>query len=194
MATILIVYATRWGSTKKVAEAVAEGAKKVEKTKVVIKTAAEATAADVEGADALVLGSPVNMGSMNWEVKKFIDEICSGLWMADKMNGKVGAVFTSGGGYGSAGGGCELTMLSMMNNLVELGLIFVPLPKNTPGYPVAGLQWGPYARSMGLNMEKKGVTEDQLEVAHHHGMHIARAAKVMKGAEIFAKESLSAQH
>ncbi len=186
MTKVLIVYATQWGNTKKMAESIAEGAREVEKVEVVIKEAPETAIEDVENAHALILGSPVHMGSMDWRMKKFIDEVCSRLWMKDKMNGKVGAVFATGGGFGSAGGGCELTLLSMMNNLVELGLIMIPLPKNTPGYPVAGIQWGPYGRTMGLNMEQTGITDDKLEAAHHHGKHVARAAKALKGNTIFA--------
>lgn len=30
------------------------------------------------------------------------------LWLKDALIGKIGAVFVSGGGYGSAGGGAEL--------------------------------------------------------------------------------------
>lgn len=184
MTEVLIVYSTQWGSTKKMAEVIAEGART--ECSVAVKEADRATQEDVLKADALILGSPVHMGSMDWKVKKFIDEICSGLWMEDKLNGKVGAVFASGGGFGSAGGGCELTMLSMMNNLVELGLIMIPLPKNTPGYARAGLQWGPYGRSMGLNMEKTGLPEEMLEAARHHGRHVARAACILKGNAIFS--------
>jgi len=147
MANVLIVFATDWGSTKKMAEAVAAGVAMVEGAQAIIKPAEEATAEDVEASDALILGSPVHMGSMDWRVKRFIDDVCGKLWMADKVVGKAGAVFVTGSGYGNAGGGCELAMLAMMNNLAELGLL-VPLPKNTPGYPKGGLQWGPYGRSM----------------------------------------------
>ena len=74
---------------------------------------------DVLAADALILGSPVHMGCMDWRVKRFIDQVCSQLWMGNKIVGKVGAVFVTGGGYGNGGGGCELAMLGMMNNLLE---------------------------------------------------------------------------
>lgn len=184
MAQILVVYATDWGSTKKMAEAVQKGAASTGSTSV-LKTAEEATADDVIAADALVIGSPVHMGSPDWRVKKFIDTVCSKLWMKDQLIGKAGAVFASGGGYGSAGGGCEVTLLALLNNLAELGLILVPLPKNTPGYSKGGLQWGPYGRSMGENMEQTGLPDERTEAAFHHGVHIARLAGLIKGAKIF---------
>lgn len=182
---VLIVYATVWGNTKKMAEAVKAGADSVPDTETLLKECQEATIEDVQSSDALILGSPVHMGSPDWKIKKFIDEICSTLWMKDSMIGKVGAVFASGGGFGSAGGGAEITMLAMMNNLVELGLLIVPLPKNTEGYPFGGLQWGPYGRTMGIHMEKSGIDENHLDASKNHGKHVARLAKTVKGVKIF---------
>jgi NAD(P)H dehydrogenase (quinone) len=188
MADILIVYATDWGSTKKMAEAVAAGVASVDGAKAIVKTAEEATTDDVMAADALILGSPVHMGCMDWRVKKFIDTVCGGLWMGNKIIGKVGAVFVSGSGFGNAGGGCELAMLAMMNNLAELGLLLVPLPKNTPGYPKGGLQWGPYGRSMTEDLKpiQGGVPDDRTEAARHHGANVARVAAAIKGKKLFA--------
>lgn len=188
MANILIVYATDWGSTKKMAEAVAAGVATVDGAKATVKTAEEVTADDVTGADALVLGSPVHMACMDWRVKRFIDQVCGGLWMQDKMNGKVGAVFVSGGGFGSSGGGCELAMLSMMANLAELGLLLVPLPKNTAGYPKGGLHWGPYGRSQTEDMQpiEGGVPDERIEAARNHGANVARVAALVKGKNLFA--------
>ncbi len=185
MATILIVYATDYGNTKKAAESVAAGVKTIANTTVTVQTAEAVKKEDVIACDALVLGSPVHMGSLDWRMKKFIDQICAGLWMKDLLIGKVGAVFASGGGFGNAGGGCEITLLSLLNNLVELGMIIIPLPKNTPGYAKGGLQWGPYSRSMGENMEQTGVSEENLKAAFHHGVHIARAAEHLKNNQIF---------
>ena len=189
MTKILIVYATDWGSTKKMAEAVAAGVDTVEGSQATVKTAEEATVDDVAAADALILGSPVHMGSMDWRVKRFIDQVCGQLWMADGFVGKAGAVFATGGGYGNAGGGCELAMLAMMNNLAELGLLLVPLPKNTPGYPKGGLQWGPYGRSMTEDLKpiEGGVPDDRLEAARNHGANVARVAAAIKGRELFVK-------
>lgn len=193
MTKVLVVYATDYGNTKKLAEAVVAGASSVGGVEAVLKTAEEATRDDVIGCDAMIIGSPTHMGSPDWRVKKFIDHVCSKLWMEDKMIGKVGGVFATGGGYGNAGGGCEVTMLAMLNNLAELGMFLVPLPKNTPGYHAAGLQWGPYGRSAGEKMEQTGVSTQQLESARHHGANIARLSSVVKGKEIFAKAPVEPQ-
>ena len=187
MTKIAIVYATDYGNTQKMALAVAEGAKSVPGTQVEVKLADDVTQDDLLASDAVIVGSPVHMGSPDWRIKKFIDTVCGHLWVKDLMIGKVGAVFTTGGGYGNSGGGSELTMLALLGNFAELGMVIVPLPKNTPGYPVGGLQWGPNARSGAETGEPTGVTEERLEAAKHHGANVARVAAALKGQALFAK-------
>jgi NAD(P)H dehydrogenase (quinone) len=185
MAKVLVVYATDYNNTKKVAEAIAEGVLSVSGAEVEVKQAENVTIDDLHSSDAVIVGTPVHMGSLDWRIKKFIDTVCSQAWMKNSMNGKVGAVFATGGGYGNAGGGVELTLLSMLSNFAELGMIIVPLPKNTPGYHLGGIQWGPWSRSAGEKMEQTGVSEDKLEVVRHHGANVARVASLLKGKEIF---------
>jgi len=185
MVKVLIVYASDHGSVEKMANVVAEGVKKVADCEAEIRKAENVKMDDLVSCDALVLGTPVHMGSIDWRVKKFIDTVCSGAWMQDKIVGKVGAVFASGAGYVGGGGGCELTMLALLNNIAELGLIIVPLPKGTPGYQAAGLQWGPYGRAHADDLSPRGLSDDQLVSSKHHGTHIARAAKALKGSTIF---------
>jgi NAD(P)H dehydrogenase (quinone) len=167
------------------AQAVAAGIQSAPDCVAVLKAAETTTCDDLIAADAAILGSSVHMGSADWRIKKFIDSCCSGAWMKDAMTGKVGAVFATGSGFGNAGDGCELTMLGLLNNLAELGMIIIPLPKSTPDHTTGGLQWGPFGRSANPKMEPVGVTEDMRSVARHHGIHIARAAKAPKGVKIF---------
>ena len=116
MGTILIAYASDYGSTEKMAAAAAEGVREVAGMTALVKKAEEVTADDFIASDGILFGSPVHMGGMDWRMKKLIDTVCSGLWMKNSLNGRVGGVFVSGGGFGGGGGGCELTMLSMLNN------------------------------------------------------------------------------
>lgn len=187
MAEVLIVYATDHKGTLKMAEKVAAGVESVEGCKAILKNAEEAVADDILAADALVLGTPVHMGSMDWRMKKFIDQQCSGLWMGDKVAGKVGGVFACGSGFGNAGAGCELTMLAMLNNLAELGLVLVPLPKDSPGYRKGGIQWGPYGRAHNedLSVIEGGLPEERSEAAIQHGKNIARVAEALRGKALF---------
>ncbi len=187
MVRVLTVYATEYGNTKKMAEVVASGVTSVPDAQVQLKRAEDVTEDDVLKSDAVIIGTPVRMGSVDWRVKKFIDEICTPLWRQDRLVGKVGAVFATGGGYGNAGGGGELTMLAVLNNFAQLGMMIVPLPKNTPGYYLGGLQWGPFGRSAQEKMEPMGVTEERLEAAKHHGANVARVAAALAGKALFAK-------
>lgn len=185
MARILVIYESDYGSTGKMAQAAAEGINGVDGADAVIKKAEEVSADDFTNADGVLVGTPVHMGSMDWRIKKMIDTICGGLWMQDKMNGKVAGVFASGSGFGGGGGGAELTMLSLLNNFAELGMIIVPLPKNTQGYKNGGLQWGAYGRSADIDMQHNGVDDEVIELSRRHGANIARAAQALAGRNIF---------
>ncbi|HPO14535.1 MAG TPA: NAD(P)H-dependent oxidoreductase [Candidatus Hydrogenedentes bacterium] len=187
MTKVLVIYASDYGSTRKMAEAVAEGAVGIPGVEALIRNAEETTAEDMTSSQAIIFGTPVHMGSMDWRVKKLIDTVCSGLWAKDALTGKVGAVFATGGGLGSAGGGAELAMLSLMANLAECGMILVPLPKHTPKYEYGGLHWGPYARTTNLAHEPIGVSEEQLAVAKTHGANVARVAVALAGKLEFQK-------
>ena len=77
-------------------------------------------------------------------------------------------------------------MLAMLNNLAELGLVLVPLPKNSPGYAKGGLQWGPYGRAHNEDLSPiaGGLPEERAEAAIQHGMNIARVAEALKGKKV----------
>ncbi len=186
MSTILVIYASDYGITEKMAQAAAEGVESVTAAKAILKKAEEVKAEDFTTSDGVILGTPVHMGSMDWRIKKMIDTVCSGLWMQNALNGKVIGVFASGGGFGGAGGGVELTYLSMLNNFAELGMLIVPLPKMTEDYKKGGLHWGPYGRSADEDMQHCGVTEAVLALTRRHAVHITRAAEAVKGREIFS--------
>lgn len=189
MIKILIVYSSDHGNTEKAALKLANGVNSVPGCEAIVKTATEATAEDCTSSQALVIGTPVHMGSPDHRVKAFIDNVCGGLWMKDAMFGKVGAAFATGSGFGNAGGGCELAMLSILSNIAELGMIIVPLPKNTIGYAQGGLQWGSYARSATPDMEQVGVNDETLEATYHHGANIARVTKLLAGRNPFSAET-----
>ncbi len=186
MTQILVIYESDYGSTKKMAEAAAEAINAVEDATAVLKKAEEVKAEDFVASDGVLVGTPVHMGSMDWRIKKMIDTVCGGLWMQDKLVGKVVGVFASGGGFGGGGCGAELTMVSLLNNFVELGMIIVPLPKNTENYKKGGLQWGPYGRSADENQKHHGVTDEVVALTGKHGVHVARAAQALKDKNIFS--------
>src|SRR3954471_15403088 len=77
MPTLLIVHHTPSPSAHAMLEAVRSGAATdaVEGVEVVVRPALAATAVDVLGADAYVLGTPANFGYMSGALKHFFDQI-----------------------------------------------------------------------------------------------------------------------
>ncbi len=173
---MLIIYVSDYGHTRRAAEAVAEGAERVSGIAVRVLAAEAVERDDLLDADALVLGSPVHMGSMHWQMRRFVDETLSGLWTRDLLVGRVGGVFATGGGLGGAGGGCELAMLSMLAVMAELGMVLVPLPKSSDGFRYGGLHWGPYARCASDELAPATPVAGSTTLFESHGAHVARVA------------------
>jgi len=172
---ILISYHSDYGSTQKVAEAIAAGATAQTSCTIVIKQAAETSLGDLQQADVIIFGSPVHMGSMAWPMKKLIDET-SKLWMEDCLEGKVGGVFVTAGGFGNAGGGGEQTLISLHSNFLEHGMVVIGFPKSLLGYADAGLQWGLCARTGNHEGMPQGIADSALVAARSYGGHIAMKA------------------
>jgi len=116
MPNILIVYHSRSGNTEEMSKAVEEGVKSGG-VKVVRKRVNRATLKDLLGADGIILGSPTYYGTMAAEMKAFLDRSVK---IHGKLEGKVGATFSSGGGLG---GGVETTALDMVKSLLIHGMI-----------------------------------------------------------------------
>ena len=185
MAKILIVYTTSIGNTQKMAQAVADGAKSIE-TEVTLKSSDEATIEDVKTCDALILGSPIRHRTADARIKKFIEDTLEQLWLTDEFVGKVGGVFSVGGGYGNMGAGCELAQLGMLSAMAACGMVLVTLPKTTPGFEVAGMHWGPNGRSGDEVMKPIGVSTEMLEAGYHHGANITRVTQQLAGKKLMA--------
>src|SRR3989337_4482416 len=117
MAKILIVYDSKTGHTEKMALAVAKGTKQVKGVDVEVKKVEHADIEDLEKADGIILGSPTYYGQMSAKLKKFIDKSVK---LHGKLEGKVGAAFTSSGGIASC---AETTLLSMLQALLVHGMI-----------------------------------------------------------------------
>ncbi len=96
MAKVLVVYHSLGGNTKKMAEAVAEGAEGVPGTEVTIKTGLEAGIDDLLACDAIALGSPDYFSYMAGGLKDFLDRTYYP--SQEKVAGKPAGVFGSAGG------------------------------------------------------------------------------------------------
>jgi multimeric flavodoxin WrbA len=97
--TLLVVYHSKKGSTQKMAEEIAKGAKDAG-SKVIIRSINDCSIADLLVADAIAFGSPTYYSNIAWQPKKFLDETILEFYaQGHSLRGKVCACFTSVGGY-----------------------------------------------------------------------------------------------
>ncbi|HTQ49390.1 MAG TPA: flavodoxin domain-containing protein [Candidatus Acidoferrales bacterium] len=122
-ARVLILYYSKDGHTKMMANLVGEGAAGVSPTEVRLKNVSEASADDLVWCDGIAVGSPTHMGTIAWEMKQWWDVTAAPLW--PKTEGKIGCAFTSSGG--NAGGG-ELTCLALQIVLMNYGIFVFGVP------------------------------------------------------------------
>jgi len=116
MARALVVYYSRTGNTKKMAESIVEGIKN-EGMEVVMKEAKDVDAGELLKYDAIAIGSPTYYGTMAAEIKKLLDESVK---FHGKLEGKIGAAFASSA---NVGGGNETTILDILNAMLIHGMI-----------------------------------------------------------------------
>ena len=88
MVDVIIVYDTKTGSTEKAAALILDGVKAAG-AEGLMKNVADATVADLEGATAVVLGSPNINDNYSGPLRYFIDDVVK----KAKPSGKMGAAF-----------------------------------------------------------------------------------------------------
>lgn len=115
---ITIIYDTVSGHTRKMAYAVAEGVQTVKGVDAVVKHVDEADAGEDLFSEGVIVGSPAYCGLMTWKLKAFFDKAPGIAW--GKVDGHIGAAFSSSGGLG---GGNETTVFSILNALMNYGYI-----------------------------------------------------------------------
>jgi NAD(P)H dehydrogenase (quinone) len=115
MAKALIVYYSRSGNTRKMAETIAQGIEK-EEVAAEVRDVKDVSPADLKAFDAIVVGSPTYYGSMAAEIKKLFDD---SIRFHGKLDGKIGAAFASSA---NIGGGNETTILDILNAMLIHGM------------------------------------------------------------------------
>jgi len=113
---MLVLYFTRTGNTKAMAEIIADAAEK-EGAKVLLKDVEETKPDELLDHDAIMIGSPTYYGGMAGKLKDFLD---STVVHHGKLAGKVGGAFSSSA---NIGGGNETTILNILHALLIHGMI-----------------------------------------------------------------------
>jgi len=125
---VLVLYFSKGGNTRRLAEAIAEGAGSVEGITVKLMTTENVTKEDFIESEGIIAGSPVYFGSMAAELKKVFDDFVS---VRKKMEDKVGAAFTTSG---DPTGGKETTLMSIIQCLMIYGMVIAGDPMAATGH------------------------------------------------------------
>jgi len=125
---ILVLYFSKGGNTKKLAEAILKGVESVDGVEGVLKHTDDVTKEDFVSSDGIIAGSPVYFGVMAAQLKKIFDEFVG---VRKKMEGKVGAAFATSA---DPSGGKETTMMSIIQVMLIYGMVIVGDPMSATGH------------------------------------------------------------
>lgn len=199
MAKVLVLYYSSYGHVETMAAAVAEGARQAGAT-VAVRRVSElvpdavaarsgyktdqqaqvATVAELAEYDAIIIGTPTRFGNMAAQMKNFLDQ-AGGLWVDDRLVGKIGSVFTS---TGSQHGGQETTIQSTHTVLLHLGMLIAGLPYSFKGQMRMDEITGgsPYGASTLADDGAGGDRQpsaNELDGARFQGRHVAGLARAL---------------
>jgi NAD(P)H dehydrogenase (quinone) len=190
---ILVLYYSRHGATKALAQYIARGVESVEgmeakiRTVPPISTTCEAVEKSIpdEGAlyvslddlthcRGLAMGSPTRFGNMAAPLKYFLDGTTP-LWLSGSLVDKPACVFSSSS---SLHGGQETTLTSMMLPLLHHGMLMIGIPYTESALNTTQSGGTPYGVThvAGLNNDKP-LTEDEIILAKNLGHRLARISK-----------------
>jgi NAD(P)H dehydrogenase (quinone) len=195
MAKVLVLYYSSYGHIETMAHAVAAGARSagadVDVKRVPETLAADAAKAahfkleqkapvanieDLANYDAIIVGTPTRFGRMASQMTSFLDQ-GGNLWVRGALHGKVGGAFTS---TGTQHGGQEVTLFSIITNLLHFGMTIVGLPYSHQGQMtldeiVGGSPYG--ATTIAGTTGQRQPSALDLAGAQHQGKLIAETAK-----------------
>ena len=213
MTKVLVLYYSSYGHVERMAQAVAEGARSVAATEVVLKrvpeTVPEAAARkagmkldqpaplaepdELADYDAILFGTPTRFGNMAGQMRNFLDRT-GNLWANGSLIGKVGSVFTS---TASQHGGQETTLTSFHTTLLHHGMVIVGLPYSFAGQTrldeiTGGSPYG--ATTIAGGKGERMPSENELAGARFQGKHVAEIAAKLAGGAGQRGQSASEMH
>lgn len=196
MTTILVLYYSRYGAVKQMAQYIARGVESVPDVEACLRTvppvsttieaiepaipdsgAPYATLDDLRHCDGLALGSPTRFGNMAAPLKYFLDS-ASSLWLNGSLVDKPAAVFSS---TASLHGGQETTLLSMMLPLFHLGFMVLGIPYTEADLNTTSSGGTPYGAThvAGISNDKT-VSEEEQRLCFALGKRLALTAGKLK--------------
>jgi NAD(P)H dehydrogenase (quinone) len=199
MAKVLVLYYSAYGHIEAMAEAIAAGARETG-AQVDIKRVPELVPADVAKAahfkldqaapiatigelanyDAVIVGVGTRFGRMASQMANFLDQ-AGGLWMSGALVGKIGSAFSS---TATQHGGQEVTLFSIITNLLHFGMVIVGLPYSFQGQMRQDEITGgsPYGiTTITASDGSRKPSQNELDGARFQGRQVAEIAKKMFG-------------
>jgi len=193
MSSILVLYYSRYGAVKQLAQHIARGVESVDGMEARIRTvppvspnteatepavpesgAPYATLDDLKNCAGLALGSPTRFGNMAAPMKYFLDT-ASSIWLSGSTVNKPAAVFTS---TSTMHGGQETTLVSMMLPLFHLGFVLLGIPYTEPDLNTSQSGGSPYGATHFAGADnKQPVTEEEQRLCFALGKRLAETAK-----------------
>lgn len=189
---ILVLYYSRNGATRQLAELIAEGVESIPNATARLRTVPSISAVceasesdipnsgppyvenkDLEQCAGLALGSPTRFGNMAAPMKYFLDNTTQ-QWLAGSLAGKPACVFTS---TGSMHGGQESTLLSMMIPLLHHGMVILGLPYSHPELMNTQTGGTPYGVTHFAKADGSApISADEKKLAIAQGQRLAKVA------------------
>lgn len=189
---ILVLYYSRHGAVREMAQLLARGAGEVPGVSVRLRTVPQVAAvtqaaapavpdagapyvelSDLADCAGLALGSPTRFGNMAAPLKAFWDST-SALWLKGALAGKPACVFTS---TSTLHGGQETTLISMMLPLLHHGMLIVGLPYTETELSMTRSGGTPYGPSHTAGIANdEAITEHEKKLCIAQGRRLARVA------------------
>lgn len=190
---ILVLYYSRHGAVKALAEEIARGVSQAGldvrvRTVPSVSSVTEQSAPainedghlycseeDLTECSGLLLGSPTRFGNMAAPLKYFLDQTSS-LWLSGKLIGKPAAVFTSSN---SLHGGQESTLLTMMLPLFHHGMMVLGIPYSEQALHQTQSGGTPYGASHVAASNNALLSKHEQQLSRALGLRVAKTAKAL---------------
>jgi NAD(P)H dehydrogenase (quinone) len=191
---ILVLYYSKNGSTKKLANYIARGINSSCNAKARIRTVPNigtqnteetvpsgdvyVTLNDLQECVGLAIGSPVRFGNMASHLKHFLDSTTHE-WLVGALAGKAACVFTSSG---SLHGGQETCLWTMLVPLFHHGMILVGLPYTDSALMTTKTGGTPYGVSHHAGIDDDmAISPEEKHLAILQGKRLAETALKLVG-------------
>jgi NAD(P)H dehydrogenase (quinone) len=135
---------------------------------------------DLANYDAIIVGAGTRFGRISSQMASFLDQAGS-LWMRGALNGKVGGAFSASG---TQHGGQEMTLFSIIANLLHFGMVIVGLDYGHVGQMTLTEITGgsPYgATTISGPDGSRQPTANELQGARYQGRRVAEVANKLHG-------------